>query len=192
MEDNRTTLLYLHTKKGASEVFYVGIGSSRRPYIIQGRNRWWKRIVNKYDYTVTILADNLTWKQACDMEKYLIKYYGRRDLGTGSLLNMTDGGEGIKSPSEETRAKMSAAKKGKKRSAEAIAASVAGHIGEFHHNVKLAEYQVIEILIELRDNPYRGQNIALGKKYGITRDSISKIKTNRTWTHICRETLKVK
>lgn len=56
-------------------------------------------------------------------EHQLIKYFGRRDLGTGTLCNLTDGGEhwvkGNKSKlgqklSEKTRAKISAASSGSK------------------------------------------------------------------------------
>ena len=56
---------------------------------------------------------------------------------------------------------------------------------------KLTEEQVIEILIEFRDNPpYYGQLTEIGKKYGVTKYTISDIKRNRSWKHICRETLK--
>lgn len=46
-------------------------------------------------------------------ERMLIARYGRRDLGTGRLHNMSDGGEGAANPSPETRLKMSLAKRGK-------------------------------------------------------------------------------
>jgi hypothetical protein len=50
---------------------------------------------------------------AFDEEKRLIKVYGRRDMGTGTLYNLTDGGEGacghVKSP--ETLEKLAASVK---------------------------------------------------------------------------------
>lgn len=46
---------------------------------------------------------------AFEMEELLIAMLGRRDLGTGPLCNMTDGGEGWSNPSEENRIKMKAA-----------------------------------------------------------------------------------
>ena len=54
-------------------------------------------------------------ESAFETEKFLIKYYGRKDLGTGCLRNLTAGGEGMASVdySPEVRAKMSKAKLGK-------------------------------------------------------------------------------
>src|SRR5208282_4466390 len=49
-------------------------------------------------------------------EKFLIAFYGRIDLGTGCLRNLTDGGEGPAGaiPSQRTRMKLSKANEGKK------------------------------------------------------------------------------
>lgn len=55
------------------------------------------------------------------LEEELIAKFGRRDLGTGSLLNMTKGGEGkVKSiTSQETKEKLRIAGKNRKQTAEA-------------------------------------------------------------------------
>jgi hypothetical protein len=45
-------------------------------------------------------------EDAFEAEKFLIAYYGRIDLGTGCLRNLTDGGEGTSNPDEETRRKI--------------------------------------------------------------------------------------
>ena len=50
--------------------------------------------------------EDVTWEEACTLEKNLIKEYGRRDLMAGTLVNMTDGGEGIENPSEEVRERL--------------------------------------------------------------------------------------
>lgn len=48
---------------------------------------------------------------AFEMEELLIALIGRRDLGLGPLLNLTDGGEGTSNPSLQTRALRSEAAK---------------------------------------------------------------------------------
>jgi len=91
--------------------YYVGIGNPKRPYT--GKRRCGPpppldRIV--------ILHEGLDWGKACKIERELISFYGRKDLGTGILRNMTNGGEGAPNPSKETRAKISKSGTGRKLS----------------------------------------------------------------------------
>jgi len=51
-------------------------------------------------------------------KKFLISFYGRKDIGTGCLRNHTDGGDGASNPSNETRIKISQGNKGKKLSSK--------------------------------------------------------------------------
>lgn len=97
--------LYQHIRKTDGVIFYIGIGNKSRPYKLNGRNKYWHNTVKKYGYEITILVDNLTWKKACELEMLMISFYGRKDLGLGNLVNMTDGGQGrYKSkPSEKQR-----------------------------------------------------------------------------------------
>lgn len=44
---------------------------------------------------VVILYNNLSEPNSITFEKDCIKFYGRRDIGTGILTNLTDGGEGV-------------------------------------------------------------------------------------------------
>jgi len=87
------TTIYTHSKPNG-EIFYIGIGDSKRPYSRSGRSKFWHNTVNKYGNIITILSNNLTWENAQQAEIELIKIYGRRDLGLGLLCNLTDGGEG--------------------------------------------------------------------------------------------------
>ena len=112
----KNNLIYRHLKPNG-EVFYIGIGTTKkRAYSKQSRNPLWHNIVDKYGYEVQILKKDLSWEEACELETLLINYYGRRDLGTGSLVNMTDGGEGKTNVvvSDETREKLSVSHKGLK------------------------------------------------------------------------------
>jgi hypothetical protein len=99
--------LYKHIRKDINEIFYIGIGKSpTRMYSKQSRNRMWHNIINKTEYIAEIIEDGLTWEDACIKEKELINFYGRRDLGMGTLVNMTDGGDGLNNPNKETKLKM--------------------------------------------------------------------------------------
>jgi hypothetical protein len=87
--------VYKHIRKDKNEVFYIGIGKYKnRAYSKSGRNTHWNNITKNIEYDVEIIEDNLSWNDACEREKYWIKYYGRRNLNEGTLVNMTDGGEG--------------------------------------------------------------------------------------------------
>jgi group I intron endonuclease len=110
-------IVYEHLRNDTNEVFYVGIGEyEKRAYCKYNRNPYWHNIVNKHGYTINIIHTDISWKDACEIEKELIAKYGRKNLGLGNLVNCTDGGDGILGlvHSEETRQKMSEARKGEK------------------------------------------------------------------------------
>lgn len=89
--------LYRHIRKDKNEPFYIGIGSDEkyeRAHTKKKRSIFWNRIIQKTEYEVQIIVDDLTWEEACNKEKEFIFLYGRVDIGTGILCNMTDGGEG--------------------------------------------------------------------------------------------------
>jgi len=94
-------IVYLHRRKDTNEVFYVGIGKdSYRVGRKANRNKYWHNIVNKHGYTKEVIIKNVTWDEAITEEIKLIKEYGRKDIGSGNLVNMTRGGEGC--PSKES------------------------------------------------------------------------------------------
>jgi hypothetical protein len=91
--------LYRHIRLDKNEPFYIGIGSDEegqydRAYSKDSRTKYWRRIISKVGYEVEIVLDDLSWEEACEKEKEFIKLYGRKDLNEGTLVNMTDGGEG--------------------------------------------------------------------------------------------------
>jgi hypothetical protein len=113
-------VVYRHIRTDKNEPFYIGIGKTeRRAYRRDFRNKYWTSIANK-GYKVEILFDDLSWDEACEKEKEFIQLYGRKDLGLGTLVNMTDGGDGGIGtiPSQETRIKKSISLRGKVRSEE--------------------------------------------------------------------------
>ncbi len=91
--------VYTYTRLDKNEIFYVGIGSDskyKRAKNLSLRTDYFKKIINKSKYKLDIILDDLTWDEACLKEIELIALYGRKDLGTGNLVNFTDGGEGRK------------------------------------------------------------------------------------------------
>jgi hypothetical protein len=92
--------VYRHIRLDKNEPFYIGIGADdtyNRAFSItkrSNRNNHWYSIVKKYGCSVDIIMDDLSWGDACKKEVEFIELYGRIDLGTGVLTNMTNGGEG--------------------------------------------------------------------------------------------------
>jgi hypothetical protein len=100
----RDFYVYLHRKATTGEVFYVGKGVGRRAWE-KRRAEYWLRTVKKHGLIVEILQDGLQEWYAHELERDLIALHGRRDLGYGPLVNLTDGGEGSSNPSASTISK---------------------------------------------------------------------------------------
>jgi hypothetical protein len=83
--------VYVHLKPDGT-VFYVGKGCKRRAWSHHLRNKHWKSIVAKHGLKVTIVRNNLTEKQAFDLEKRFINYFKTQ---FDTLCNVTDGGGGV-------------------------------------------------------------------------------------------------
>ena len=94
--------------------YYIGKGTGRR---INSTNH---RAPVPPKERRLILKDGLTEELAFRHEKYMIGLYGRKDLGTGILINMSDGGEGDTGykHSEERKAKISNSLKGRPKTEE--------------------------------------------------------------------------
>lgn len=120
-------------------MFYVYqyVRTDGTPYYIgkgQG-NRAWSRNKNERikrpptDDRIIIVKNNLTENEAHTLEIELISEYGRKDLGTGILHNLTNGGEGSS---------------GRKNSPSHIAALVKANIGNTYTLGKKRPKEVVE------------------------------------------------
>jgi hypothetical protein len=92
--------VYRHIRLDKNEPFYIGIGNQQDykrayDYSKNRRNKIWLDIFAKTGYEVDIMFDEISWEQACDKEREFIALYGRKDLKTGTLANMTEGGDGV-------------------------------------------------------------------------------------------------
>lgn len=159
--------VYRHVRLDKNEVFYVGLSLLDDPQYKRAysrgdrRNQHWKNIINTTPYRVDIIMDDLTVEETYEKEKEFIKLYGRKDLGLGTLVNFTDGGEGslghVRSEegkekirermmgennpmfggnfSEEHRRKLSEAQTGKVRHSEEYKRNMSERqMGELNHN----------------------------------------------------------
>lgn len=109
--------VYRHINQETFETFYVGIGSEKRAYDFNNRNSFWKRYISKHGKPIVYIeAVEIDLAVACEFERELILFFGRRNSKTGSLVNLSDGGDGTTgfNHNAETRKKMSDLKIGKK------------------------------------------------------------------------------
>jgi len=93
--------------------FYIGKGKNRRYLDKCGRNPIFKNKINKIKKSelepiIIKLYENLNEKESFEKEIELIEKFGRIELGTGPLVNMTIGGDGKSGNivSEETKKKI--------------------------------------------------------------------------------------
>lgn len=158
---------------------------------IQKALREGKRIIEKVISTID------TEDEAHAIERSLIALHGRRNLGTGFLTNLTDGGEGVSGQvhSDETRKRMSEAKKGNKinigRKRPDMVEMFSKEITAFDHDgvpvgtfssAREAEkelgihFSVISMILKGRDGAKFGKNKETGLiyhfRYGIINEKV--------------------
>jgi hypothetical protein len=170
-------IVYRHIRLDTNEPFYIGIGiTEKRAYNRINRSNYWKRIVSKTEYRVDILFDDLSKEEACEKEKEFILLYGRVDLGTGTLVNLTSGGQYTKH-SDETKMKISERHKGRI------------HTDEAKKNMLEGQRKRTDIRKPCSDETRSKMRIAsTGRKH--TEESISKMRIASTGKKPSEETLK--
>lgn len=114
--------VYIYQDPRTHVPFYVGKGSGSRKKWFHCHG-WCQRKLRNFEKKglkpeIVTYAENLSEEEAFSIEIELIAKYGRRDIGTGILLNNTNGGEGtagVKLPpmSDEHRRRLSEARRGK-------------------------------------------------------------------------------
>jgi hypothetical protein len=109
MDNERRFYTYAYLREDRTP-YYIGKGSGKRAF-----NPHIRLKVPQKD-RILFLKTDLTEEEAFKHEIYMIAVLGRKDLGTGILRNLTDGGEGSSGISEEARERKRQARLGKKTS----------------------------------------------------------------------------
>jgi hypothetical protein len=113
--------VYAYLRKDGSP-YYIGKGTGNRAWdshrYKSPKNNYYKGIATPSQDRIVILESNLTSIGAFALERRMIAWYGRKDLGTGILHNKTDGGEGMDNVvrTDEWKSNISKSHKGKVKS----------------------------------------------------------------------------
>ena len=113
--------VYAHYRATDGLIFYIGKGCGRRADWHYGRNSYWNKVVAKHGFYSRILVSNVSHSCAFSIERMLINVHH-----SAKLTNNSYGGDGgVSYHTPESRAKISASRRGKAIPAESTARGIA-------------------------------------------------------------------
>lgn len=182
--------LYRHIRKDSNEPFYIGIGTKplkyngirteyKRAYDTSPKKRsiFWTNVFIKSnkDIEVQILFESTNYNLIKQKEQEFILLHGRKDNAKGSLVNLTEGGEGVLGMivSEKTRKLISEKNIGRKQSEETIRKIKLNHASKQVGYIKIMSEESKHKLSELNTGKYLEREvycIETGIKYNSIRE----------------------
>jgi len=139
----------------------------------RGKRRKLKPAINRYGYLYVVLFKNGKQKNFKIHRLVMLSFHGASELHVNHI-------DGNKKNNNFLNLEYCTRSENQRH---AFRTGLACNKGERHSQNKLNKQQVIEIKTALL-NPYRGINADLGRKYGVTGDTISSIKSGRRWSHV--------